>query len=142
MSFRAKAFAAISALFVLFVLASFSAGPASAAPPEANSKYRFALVGTPQKTEGGKSVVSLKLVRVADSKPVPGAVIFQTRADMGPDGMEMMTASVKVLPEKEPGIYPIEIEPGMAGSWALTLAAKVQGEMETAKGTLTVKLEK
>jgi hypothetical protein len=30
----------------------------------------------------------------------------------------------------------------MAGGWALTLAAKIQGEAETAKGALTVKLEK
>ena len=50
----------------------------------------------------------------ASSKPVPGAVIIQTRADMGPDGMKEMTAPMKALPPKEPGIYRFEVEPGMA----------------------------
>ena len=56
--------------------------------------------------------------------------------------MQEMTAPVKPLPPKEPGIYRFEIEPGMAGGWMLSLAAKVQGETETVKGTVTVKLAK
>jgi hypothetical protein len=61
---------------------------------------------------------------------------------MGPDDMKEMTAPVKPLPPKEPGIYRFEIEPGMAGGWMLTLAAKVQGETETVRGAVTVKLAK
>jgi hypothetical protein len=68
--------------------------------------------------------------------------MIQTRADMGPDGMKEMTAPVKALPAKDPGIYRFEIEPGMAGGWMLTLAAKVQGETETVRGAVTVKLAK
>ena len=60
-------------------------------------------------------------MHVPDHKPVPGAVIIQTRADMGPDGMNEMTAPVKALPPKEPGVYLFEVEPGMAGGWMLTL---------------------
>ena len=63
-------------------------------------------------------------------------------ADMGPDGMKEMTAPVKALPPKEPGVYLFEVEPGMAGGWMLTLAAKVQGEAETVRGSVTVKLAK
>ena len=78
---------------------------------------------------GGKSVVSVRLIHVPDKKSVPGAIIIQMKADMGPDGMADMTAPVQSAPPKEPGIYLFEIQPGMAGKWMLTLAAKVQGEI-------------
>ena len=103
--------------------------------------YRFELAGNPQ-AASGKSIVAIKLTHTPDNKPVPGAVIIQTRADMTPDGMKEMTAPVKVLPPKEPGVYLFEITPGMAGDWMLTLAAKVQGEAETVRGSVTVKLAK
>jgi len=103
--------------------------------------YRFELAGNPEGS-GGKSIVALKLTHTTDGKPVLGAVIIQSLADMGPDGMKEMTAPVKALPPKEPGIYRFEVEPGMAGDWMLSLAAKVQGETETVKGAVTVKLAK
>jgi len=40
------------------------------------------------------------------------------------------------------GAYIFEVEPGMAGTWALHLAAKVQGEQETIRGTVNVDLAK
>jgi hypothetical protein len=107
----------------------------------ASSDYRFELVGNPE-NGGGKSIVAVRLTRAPDGKPVAGAVIIQTRADMGPDGMKEMTAPVKALPPKEPGVYRFEIEPGMGGAWMLTLAAKVQGETETVRGAVPVKLAK
>ena len=107
----------------------------------AASDYRFELASTPQ-AGGGKSIVAIKLTHTSDGKTVPGAVIIQTRADMAPDGMKEMTAPVKALPPKEPGVYSFEVEPGMAGNWMLTLAAKVQGEAETVRGSVTVKLAK
>src|SRR5947207_13196413 len=103
--------------------------------------YRFELAGNPQ-AAGGKSIVAVRLTHRPDNKPVSGAVIIQSRADMGPDGMKEMTAPVKALPPKEPGVYLFEVEPGMAGGWMLTLAAKVQGETETVRGSVTVKLAK
>ena len=103
--------------------------------------YRFELAGNPQAT-GGKSIVAVRLTHTPDNKPVTGAVIIQTRADMGPDGMKEMTAPVKALPSKDPGVYLFEVEPSMAGGWILTLAAKVQGEAETVRGSVTVKLAK
>jgi hypothetical protein len=86
--------------------------------------YRFEAAAKPQKAQDGKSLVAVRLLHLPDKKPIPGAVIIQTRADMGPAGMGEMTAAVKP----------------MAGSWALTLAAKVQGEPETVRGSVTVEL--
>jgi hypothetical protein len=126
----AGAAAFVASLLVRIIAAGAAAGD-----------YRFELAGNPE-VSGGKSIVAVKLTHTSDGKPVPGAVIIQTRADMGPDGMKEMTAPVKAQPPKEPGIYRFEIEPGMAGGWMLSLAAKVQGETETVKGAVTVKLAK
>ena len=106
----------------------------------AASDYRFELVGKPR-LAAKKDIVQVRLVRVADGKPVPDAVIFESKADMGPSGMETMTAPVKAMPAKG-GIYSFEIDPGMAGAWALHLAAKVQGEAETVRGTVNADLVK
>jgi hypothetical protein len=107
----------------------------------ADGDYRFELAGAPQADASGKSIVGVRLTHTPDSKPVEGAIIIQTRADLGPDGMKEMTAPVKPLPP-EAGVYRFEIEPGMGGNWMLTLAAKVQGEAETVRGGVTVKLAK
>lgn len=111
----------------------------------AASDYRFELVGKPR-LAAKKDIVQIRLVRVADGKPVQDAVIFESKADMGPAGMETMTAPVKAMPPKamppKGGIYSFEIEPGMAGTWALHLAAKVQGEAETVRGTVNADLVK
>ena len=40
------------------------------------------------------------------------------------------------------GVYSFEVEPGMTGTWALHLAAKVQGEPETVRGTVNADLVK
>ena len=104
--------------------------------------YRFEAVEKPQPSTGGKSVVSVRLVHAPDNKPVPGAIIIQTKADMGPDGMADMTAPVQAVAGKEPGIYRFEVQPGMAGKWMLTLAAKVQGENQTVRGSVVVELAK
>ena len=122
---------ALAALGIMTAFASY------AAPPD----YRFELVGTPTAT-GGKSTVQLRLVHLPDQKPVIGAVVFETKADMGPDGMPTMAAPAKLLPETTPGIYRIEVAPDMAGNWAISVAAKVQGEAETVRGSVTAKLVK
>ena len=105
-----------------------------------SADYRFELVGTPQLV-AKKDIVHVRLVSVADGKLVPDAVIFESKADMGPAGMDTMTAPVTSLPAKG-GIYSFEVEPGMSGTWALHLAAKVQGELDTVRGTVNVDLVK
>jgi YtkA-like len=106
----------------------------------AATDYRFELVGKPQ-LSGQKDIIQVRLVHVTDSKPVPNAVIFESTADMGPQGMPTMPAPVKALPAKG-GIYSFEVDPGMAGTWALHVAAKVQGEPETVRGTVNADLVK
>jgi len=107
----------------------------------ASNDYRFELAGKPQLGWGGKSVVSIRLVRIVDGKPVTDAVVFESKADMGPAGMATMTAPVKSMPPQG-GVYRFEVEPGMAGAWAINLAAKVQGEAETVRGSVTAELVK
>ena len=102
--------------------------------------YRFELVGKPN-PKAGHDIVRVRLVHIPDSKPVPEAVVFDSSADMGPMGMAAMTAPVKAMPA-EGGVYSFEVEPSMTGAWALHLAAKVQGEPETVRGTITADLVK
>ena len=107
--------------------------------------YRFELARAPQKAGSGTNIVSVKLVHLPDNKPVSGAIIIQSRADMGPIGMAAMNGPVKTLPEQPPGTYRFEIQNGAVwnkpDNWALTLAAKVQGEAETVHGNVVVRLE-
>jgi hypothetical protein len=125
-------------MIVVALMAAVAAPTAWAAA----SDYRFELASPPAKTDKG-TVVKIRLVQLPGNKPVPEAVIFQTRFDMGPDGMPTMTAPAQVVPDaSEPGVYAFQIEPSMAGQWALTLAAKVQGEPETVRGSVTIAVPK
>jgi hypothetical protein len=103
--------------------------------------YRFEAAGPPAKS-GKATIVKIRLVHVPDGKPVPGAVIFQTRFDMGPDGMATMTAPAKVVRASDANLYQLELEPPMGGNWALSLSAKVQGETETVNGTVPITIPK
>jgi hypothetical protein len=116
---------------------AFSSFPAHAAATD----YRFELVGKPQ-ASGQQDIVQVRLVHVADGKPVSNAVIFETTADMGPEGMPTMPAPVKLMPGAKDGVYSVAVNPGMAGTWALHLSAKVQGEAETVQGTINADLAK
>ncbi len=126
---------------------AFAADPMSmsAPAPMANmSAYRFEVAG-PVESHAGTSIVLIRLVHVADNKPVIGAVIIQSHADMGPIGMASMKGPIKALPVTTPGIYPFEVQNGSVWSkpdnWALTFAAKVQGESATVSGTVVVALK-
>jgi hypothetical protein len=121
----------------LIATVALQAGPVHAAA----SDYHFEVTQV-QSGGPGESNVMLRLLHTPDKKPVSDAVIFQVSADMGPDGMPTMKAPAKAIPSSQPGLYTIEVEPGMAGNWALQLAAKVQGETETVRATLPVKLGK
>jgi hypothetical protein len=111
-------------------------------PKAMTSSYTFELAGPVQSTGGGKSVVSVRLMH--DGKPVPGAIVIQSRADMGPIGMASMTAPIRPLGEKPPGTYRFEVTNGPVwkkpDNWALSFNAKVQGVAQTVSGSVTVKL--
>ena len=103
--------------------------------------YRFEAAGPPVKS-GKATIVKIRLVHLPDGKPVPGAVIFQTRFDMGPDGMAEMTAPATLARSSDRNLYQLELEPQMGGNWALSLSAKVQGETETVSGTVPITIPK
>jgi len=110
--------------------------------PMTAATYRFELAAQPKSLGGGKSLVALKLMH--DGKPVIGAIIIQSRADMGPMGMATMTAPIKSLGEQPPGTYRFEVTNGPVWTkpdpWAISVSAKVQGVTQTVSGSVTVKL--
>nr|CCD32043.1 Conserved hypothetical protein [Methylocystis sp. SC2] len=99
--------------------------------------YEFTLIAKGIKK--GDAIVSVRLIHKPDGKLVPGAVIFATRLDMAPDGMEMMTASIEPLPSAELGVYRFKLDLSMEGKWRVSLAAKVQGETGTLENRLVLK---
>ncbi|MGO6929957.1 FixH family protein [Rhizobium ruizarguesonis] len=99
--------------------------------------YEFQLLSAEVKQ--GPTEVAVRLVNKQSGEPVTDAVIFTTRMDMAPEGMEMMTTPVEELPTTQPGTYKFKTNLSMEGGWRLQLAAKVQGEGETVKGEVVVK---
>jgi hypothetical protein len=98
--------------------------------------YEFQLVS--KEVKKGEAVVAVKLVHKPSGRAIPDAVIFTKRIDMGPDGMEMMAAPLEPMAGGEPGVYQFKTSLDMAGRWALTLSAKVQGETGTVQTKLIV----
>ncbi len=99
--------------------------------------FEFQLVDKDVKT--GDATIAVKLVHKPSGRAIPDAVIFAKRIDMGPDKMEAMTAPLDPLPSIEPGVYRFKTDLTMAGNWALSLAAKVQGETGTVESKLILK---
>ena len=99
--------------------------------------YEFQLID--QTVKKGDAVISVRLVHRPDGKPVPDAVIFATRLDMAPDGMQEMATKIAPMPSTEPGVYKFKATLTMAGGWQLSLGAKVQGENGTIENKLVLK---
>ena len=99
--------------------------------------YEFQLLD--QTVKKGDAIISVRLVHKPDGKPVPDAVIFATRLDMAPDGMQEMATKIAPMPNTDPGVYKFKATLSMAGGWQLSLGAKVQGETGTVENKLVVK---
>jgi hypothetical protein len=103
--------------------------------------YKFELVD--QSVQAGPDkVIAVRLMNIKTGKTVPNAVIFATRLDMAPDGMQEMATKVAAMPGGEPGIYKFKATFGMAGRWQLSLGAKVQGETGTIESKLVITAQK
>ncbi|WP_430761795.1 FixH family protein [Rhizobium sp. BR 315] len=100
--------------------------------------YEFQPV-SPNVKQGQGSLFLVRLVDKRTGKPVPDAVVFTTRMDMAPEGMEMMTTPVETSSSTEPGVYAFKTDFTMAGGWRFKLAAKVQGEPDTVQGEIVLK---
>jgi hypothetical protein len=103
--------------------------------------YEFQLV-QPTVQVGPARIVTVKLVDKTTGKLVSDAVIFASRLDMAPDGMQEMATKLTPMPGAEPGIYRFKANFSMAGHWQLSLGAKVQGETGTVDNKLVVTAEK
>jgi YtkA-like len=103
--------------------------------------YEFQLL-QPTVQAGPDRIVTVKLVDKITGKAVPDAVIFASRLDMAPDGMQEMATKVTPMPGTEPGTYRFKATFSMAGRWQLSLGAKVQGETGTVENKLVVTAEK
>lgn len=124
--------AAAAALAATLSMAALSTAHADIAD------YEFRLVQTDIK-QGNGAIVAVRLVDKRSGKAVPDAVIFATRIDMAPDGMETMVAPIEALPSTEPGVYRFKTNLMMAGGWRLSLGAKIQGETGTIENKLVLK---
>ncbi len=100
--------------------------------------YEFQLVEN-EIRQGDGATVAVKLVDRRTGEPVENAVVFATRMDMAPDGMEAMTSPVEAMPLTEPGVYRFKTDLTMAGDWRFSIAAKLQGETETVESRLVLK---
>jgi hypothetical protein len=101
--------------------------------------YEFQLVHSEVK-EGDGAIIAVRLVNKGSGKTVPDAVISAKRIDMAPDGMADMAGRIEQLPSTEPGVYRFKASLSMQGSWQLSLAAKVQGEIGTVESKLVLKV--
>jgi hypothetical protein len=103
--------------------------------------YEFQLVD--QSVQAGPDkIVTVRLMNKTTGKPVPDAVIFATRLDMAPDGMQEMVTKVTPMPGTEPGTYRFKANFSMAGRWQLSLGAKVQGETGTVENKFVITAQK
>ena len=98
--------------------------------------YEFQLVD--QTVKKGDAIISVRLVRKRDGKPVPNAVIFATRLDMALDGMAEMATKIAPMPGTESGVYRFKAAVTMQGRWQLSIGAKVQGETGTVENKLVI----
>jgi YtkA-like protein len=103
--------------------------------------YKFELVDQTVQT-GTDKVITVRLMNTKTGKPVPDAVIFATRLDMTPDGMQEMMTKIVPVPGTEPGTYKFKANLSMAGHWQLSLGAKVQGETGTVENKLVITAQK
>src|SRR5947209_1224833 len=103
--------------------------------------YKFELVDQSIRT-GPDKVITVRLVNTKTGKPVPDAVIFASRLDMAPDGMQEMATKITPMPGTEAGTYRFKANLSMAGRWQLSLGAKVQGEAGTVENKLVITAQK
>jgi hypothetical protein len=122
-------------------LIAVAIGGASTAALADIKDYKFELVDQTVQT-GTDKVITVRLMNTKTGKPVPDAVIFATRLDMAPDGMQEMMTKIVPVPGAEPGTYRFKANLSMAGHWQLSLGAKIQGEAGTVENKLVITAQK
>jgi hypothetical protein len=123
------------------VLIAAAIGGANTAALADIADYKFELVDQTVQA-GPDKIITVRLMNKKTGKPAPDAVIFATRLDMAPDGMQEMATRITPVPGAEPGTYKFKATFGMAGRWQLSLGAKVQGETGTVENKLFITAQK
>lgn len=103
--------------------------------------YKFELIDQSAQA-GPDNVITVRLMNTKTGKPVPDAVIFATRLDMAPDGMQEMATKIAPVQSAEAGTYKFKATFSAAGRWQLSLGAKVQGETGTVENKLVITAQK
>lgn len=104
----------------------------------APTDYRLTVMSQAHQADGSDAV-TVRLVHLPDGQPVPGAVMFAPMAMM--DGSGAMMAAAKIVPMAD-GAAIVEVTPSMAGTWTISLSARVNGEPAVIKGAVAVELGK
>lgn len=120
-----------------FLVASLTSVPMTQA---AGSDYEFTLEQSAYPV-GDDVNLDVYLSDTRTQSAVDNAIIFAIRMDMEPDGMETMTSPIVSVPMTEPGHYRFSTDLTMAGNWRFSIAAKVQGELETVQAQFVVRAE-
>jgi hypothetical protein len=117
-------------------------GGASTAVMADIADYKFELID--QTVQAGPDrIITVRLMNTKTGKAVPDAVIFASRLDMTPDGMQEMVTKIAPMPAGgEPGTYKFKASFGMAGRWQLSLGAKVQGETGAVENKFVITAQK
>ncbi|MDB5660462.1 MAG: hypothetical protein JWS10_3077 [Cypionkella sp.] len=118
--------------FVLAQALTLAATFGALAAPE---DYTFKIIGS-ELHQGAGAAITVSPTDLRTNAPASDAVIFTTRLDMAPEGMEGMTTPVEAVASGIPGQYQFKADLAMAGDWRFQIAAKVQGEAETVQGEL------
>jgi hypothetical protein len=122
------------------LIAAAVAGTSTAVMADIND-YKFELVDQTMQA-GPDRIITVRLTNTKTGKPVPDAVIFATRLDMAPDGMQEMATKIVPVPSTDPGTYKFKATVGMAGRWQLSIGAKVQGETGTVEDKFVITAQK
>lgn len=130
-----------STRLLVAALVGLATGKVTATAWAGANDYAFEAVAKNVRSGAG-SELAVRLVHKPDGKPVEGAVVFRSRLDMSPEGMEAMASEVAPESSTEPGVYKFRGDLTMDGNWALKLQAKVQGETETVQGTVVFTAKK
>src|SRR5260370_29912878 len=75
--------------------------------------YEFQLIDQTVKA-GSDKTITVRLVNKTTGKSVSGGVIFATRLDMAPDGMQEIATKIAPITSAEPGTYKFQATFGIA----------------------------
>ncbi len=95
-----------------------------------SADYRFEAVQKDIQASANAKV-QLRLMQVSTGKAIPNAVVFQPKMEMTMSGMAPMPTQIASGAPDGKGIYTFTADLSMAGTWMLTVSAKVQGENAT-----------